>query len=576
MHTMGHLLPIVIILILFTICASVIVWYGTVQIDQEVQNIERGKNDKLRLLTDMLDSNLKNTVSLIEVTRNLPVVKDVSYSGLISETTRGIPGDQDLPKRTLADDILSKYAYFEFITFNMPNGDFYMMEPYSSQLNLPYLNFAQRDWYKGVMKTNDTYVSEVYVSGTLGHNVVAIRTPVFGNDGSMVGIWGGSLSLANLGSNLKKLELGKNEQVYFIDQNWNVIADSSESKVQSELVHYPYSEFIEGVSDGEYKTTVETINGTETHFIYGSIDVPHNKWLVVIQQPSSDAFHTAGVIRSQVYLDIVLLLIVMSASYIIYMMTHSRKILTAKIAAAYNEALTQRDKLIEIDKIKEEFSAMITHELKTPLVPIIGYCKMLKSRMMGEVNDEQMDSVLTIEKNAKRLETLITDIMDARKLDMDKMKFTLEDLHVADFFANLDSSYRQVLAERGKEFTVDVPATDLVMRTDKTRIRQVFDNLISNAIKFTSDENGKITVGCKKENERIVFYVRDNGIGIPPDLQKNLFQKFYQVDTSARRKAGGTGLGLAISKGIVEKLGGKIWVESDGKSGSVFYIEFNI
>jgi signal transduction histidine kinase len=392
----------------------------------------------------------------------------------------------------------------------------------------------------------------------------------------MIGIWGGSLSLSNLGSNLKKLELGKNEQVYFIDQNWNVIADSSESKVQSELVHYPYSEFIEGVSDGEYKTTVETINGTETHFIYGSIDVPHNKWLVVIQQPSSDAFHTAGVIRSQVYLDIVLLLIVMSASYIIYMMTHSRKILTAKIAAAYNEALTQRDKLIEIDKIKEEFSAMITHELKTPLVPIIGYCKMLKSRMMGEVNDEQMDSVLTIEKNAKRLETLITDIMDARKLDMDKMKFTLEDLHVADFFANLDSSYRQVLAERGKEFTVDVPATDLVMRTDKTRIRQVFDNLISNAIKFTSDENGKITVGCKKENERIVFYVRDNGIGIPPDLQKNLFQKFYQVDTSARRKAGGTGLGLAISKGIVEKLGGKIWVESDGKSGSVFYIEFNI
>ncbi len=573
---MGQLLSASVILILSSIGVLLIVWHGDIQIRQEVQNIEDAKNDKLRLLTDMLDSNLQNAVNLIEVTRNLPIVKNVQYSEFISKTTRGIPEDMDVEKRILARNILSKYDYFEFITFNMPNGDFYLMEPYSSQLNLQYLNFAHRDWYEGVMKTNDTYVSEVYVSGTLGHNVVAIRTPVFGEDGSMIGIWGGSLSLANLGSNLKKLELGKNEQVFFIDQNWNIIADSDEPKVQNGLTQYPYFEFIGKTYTGEEKTIVETINGAKIHLIYGTIDVPHNKWLVVIQQPTSDVFNTVDLMRTQVYLEIALLSIVMFAIYMVYKMISSRKLLTAKITAAYNETLSQKDKLIEIDKSKEEFSAMITHELKTPLVPIIGYCKMLRRQMMGKMSEDQMDSIMTIEKNAKRLETLITDIMDVRKLDLNKMVFTTEDVSVADFFANLNSSYKQVLAEKGKEFITNIPTSDVVIRTDKTRLRQVFDNLISNAIKFTPDDGGKIEVGYKKEDNKIVFYIRDNGIGIPPESQKGLFQKFYQVDTSARRKAGGTGLGLAISKGIVEKLGGRIWVESDGKTGSVFYFEFDI
>ena len=92
---------------------------------------------------------------------------------------------------------------------------------------------------------------------------------------------------------------------------------------------------------------------------------------------------------------------------------------------------------------------------------------------------------------------------------------------------------------------------------------------------FAPKQNGLIEIGVDKKNGRIIFYVKDNGIGIPKEKQSALFQKFYQVDTSDRRRAGGTGLGLAISKGIVEKLGGKIWVESDGKTGTTFYIEFS-
>jgi PAS domain S-box-containing protein len=223
---------------------------------------------------------------------------------------------------------------------------------------------------------------------------------------------------------------------------------------------------------------------------------------------------------------------------------------------------------------KDEFSAMITHELNTPLVPIIGYCKMLKTSMLGKIEPEQLEAIKIIEKNTKRLETLISDIMDIRKLDLDQMKFKINDLSLDDFFSNLDSDYRKILEDKKCQFTINSNTENLFIKTDKSRLRQVFDNLISNAIKFVPKNNGQIVIGCITKNNNLLFYVKDNGIGILQEKQKNLFQKFYQIDTSERRSKGGTGLGLTISKGIVEKLGGIIYVESDGKTGTTFHMKF--
>ncbi len=247
---------------------------------------------------------------------------------------------------------------------------------------------------------------------------------------------------------------------------------------------------------------------------------------------------------------------------------------TAKTQLELTDATALSEKLKGV--AKDEFSAMITHELNTPLVPIIGYCKMFKTSMLGRIDQEQLEAIEVIEKNAKRLETLITDIMDVRKLDLDQMKFKIDDLSLDEFFSNLDSDYKKILENKRCQFTTNQHATNLVIKTDKSRLRQVFDNLISNAIKFVSENKGKIETGCMKENNKLVFYVKDNGIGILQEKQKELFQKFYQIDTSERRSVGGTGLGLAISKGIVEKLGGIISVESDGKTGTTFYMKFSL
>ena len=238
----------------------------------------------------------------------------------------------------------------------------------------------------------------------------------------------------------------------------------------------------------------------------------------------------------------------------------------------YTDAKELSEKLKGV--AKDEFSAMITHELNTPLVPIIVYCKMFKTSMLGRIDQEQLEAIDVIEKNAKRLETLIADIMDVRKLDLNQLKFKIDDLSLDEFFSNLDSDYGKVLENKKCQFTTNPYAKNLIIKTDKSRLRQVFDNLIGNSIKFAPENKGRIETGWMKENNNLVFYVKDNGIGIPKEKQKELFQKFYQIDTSERRSVTGTGLGLAISKGIVEKLGGTISVESDGKTGTTFYIKF--
>lgn len=238
------------------------------------------------------------------------------------------------------------------------------------------------------------------------------------------------------------------------------------------------------------------------------------------------------------------------------------------------ELQNKSQQMKEIDDQKSEFSTMITHELKTPLVPITVYCKMLKSDMLGNITEEQLEAISVIEKNAKNLDHLINDILDARKLDVKKLKFNLEDTNIKEFFDEIHTSHNPVISQNGHKLAMTISDKHMTFKTDKIRLRQVFDNLLSNAIKFMPEKNGLIQIGITKDENNIIFHVKDNGLGIPLDKQDEIFKKFYQVDTSARRKITGTGLGLAISKGIVEQLGGKIWFESDGIHGTTFFISF--
>jgi signal transduction histidine kinase len=233
----------------------------------------------------------------------------------------------------------------------------------------------------------------------------------------------------------------------------------------------------------------------------------------------------------------------------------------------------QNDKLIEVDKQKAEFASMVTHELKTPLTPIMSWCEiLLEHNVLGQLNEGQKNAVLKIRHNATKELALISDILDAEKLGLNQMKFNFKDLEILPFVKELSENYAPVFAEKQIFHTVICPK-DSTIHVDESRLAQVIKNFINNSMDFIPKQGGKISLEIKQEGNFAVFSVIDNGVGIPKEKQQNLFKKFYQIDTSPTRKHGGSGLGLAICKGIIESFGGTIGVQSEPGIGSTFYFK---
>src|SRR3989475_374058 len=245
----------------------------------------------------------------------------------------------------------------------------------------------------------------------------------------------------------------------------------------------------------------------------------------------------------------------------------ARKLLEAKEARIREHY----EELKKIDVSKEEFTSMISHELKTPLTPIMGWCQALKNpNIMGHLNPKQLQALDAILTNAVKLKDLVGDMLDAQKLDMKKMKFDHNDVDVTEMMTFMEKNLQSAMEPKHIEF-VNSTKENLTLKGDRSRLEQILNNIILNAVDFVPNEKGRIEMRAESKDSKILFTVKDNGIGIPKKKQDRLFTQFYQLDTSATRKHGGSGLGLSICKGIVAAMGGEIWLDSDEGKGATFY-----
>lgn len=244
-----------------------------------------------------------------------------------------------------------------------------------------------------------------------------------------------------------------------------------------------------------------------------------------------------------------------------------------KVGGALEKEKHLNYKLQEMDTRKSEFMSMISHELKTPIMPIKGYVQMLKKQeLMGPLNSKQLDAIDEISLSASKLEKLIQDVLMAQKIDLGKLSIEKRATTTKNLIEDAFKGFAPICQSRGIFLKMSINSSEN-MFSDPDRIAQVFSNLISNAVSFVPQKNGIIEIGVIDNQDFVTFFVRDNGIGIPKEQQNNIFKKFYQVDTSSKRKKDGSGLGLSICEGIVKALGGKIWVESTVGGGSAFYFD---
>lgn len=223
----------------------------------------------------------------------------------------------------------------------------------------------------------------------------------------------------------------------------------------------------------------------------------------------------------------------------------------------------------EAERVKQDFVSMVGHELRTPLTLIRTTIDLLHEGDAGELNETQQRIVGVLRNNSERLMSLISDLLDMSALDAGRMHIAPDWIDLGDAIQSATESQRNHAATKQHTLHVEVPA-GITVWADRTRIEQVVSNLVSNAIKYTPP-GGTVAVAVRDAGEVVEITVSDDGIGIAPQEQDQLFEKFYRT-SAGQRTTGGAGLGLAITRALVELHGGTVRVESDGQTGSTFIV----
>ncbi len=227
-------------------------------------------------------------------------------------------------------------------------------------------------------------------------------------------------------------------------------------------------------------------------------------------------------------------------------------------------------RLEELDRLKSNFLATMSHELRTPLTSVIGYAEMMDEDLAGPVSGEQREYLTTILGKADQLLSLITAVLDVSSLESGQLALERSALSLADLVASEVATFAPQAGRRGIAIQLDAKGESIVVG-DRRKIRQVVSSLLSNAVKFTP-EGGRVVLKAEADADALVLTVSDTGVGIAPEDQELVFEKFRQAGNPLTREHAGTGLGLSIVRELCKLLGGEILLESELGKGSTFTV----
>jgi signal transduction histidine kinase len=245
------------------------------------------------------------------------------------------------------------------------------------------------------------------------------------------------------------------------------------------------------------------------------------------------------------------------------------------------ELQAANDKLKALDKLRAEFLSFASHQVKSPMAVVKGFAQLIADGSYGAVPEEVKGTALKIKDAADRLVALVNNLLDMRKIEEGKMDFNFTQVDIVAVLKSMTEGYKIVGQNKGLAVSLETSVESLKIKADEQKIRQVIQNMIDNAIKYTDTRSvgfgqaGFVKVSLKDEGQKIVITVEDNGRGISAELQKKLFGQFVR-DEKTKNEIQGTGLGLYIAKKIIEAHHGEIWATSEGEGkGSTFNIRLS-
>ncbi len=239
-------------------------------------------------------------------------------------------------------------------------------------------------------------------------------------------------------------------------------------------------------------------------------------------------------------------------------------------AAAAVENARLYEAIDSANEQKSQFVSIVTHELRIPLTSIKGYADLIRQGIVGEVTDQQAEFLDVIANNVGRMSDLISDLSDISRIERGKIKLDMEQVHIQERLKETVDSLRHKLEEKSQSLSTEIPAENLHVYADASRVVQILTNLISNAWKYTP-EGGKISVKAFPKADQVCVEIIDTGIGISEKDQEKLFTQFFRSESPTVREQTGWGLGLNVTRRLVELLGGEISFHSQLGQGSTFW-----
>jgi PAS domain S-box-containing protein len=258
---------------------------------------------------------------------------------------------------------------------------------------------------------------------------------------------------------------------------------------------------------------------------------------------------------------------------LVAMDTSSKVRLENQLERSYEKLTQTFQELERVTKMKSQFIDVVSHELRTPLTVMRGYVDMVESEYSHKLDPKFAQKLKIIKANTDKLYGLVESMLDVSRLEKGSMQIHPEPLKVDTVLEEIVKSRMKDAQEKNQTLTLGIEGSIPLLMADRRRIRDVFNHVIDNAVKYTQEE-GRIHVGVRDEGKMVHVWVKDNGVGIPLENLGRIFDRFYIVASNdLAHPVDRIGLSLPISKGIVEAHGGRIWVESQVGKGSVFHVE---
>lgn len=498
-------------------------------------------------------------------------------------------------------------------------SEFFMLDPSGDIIfsDLDRTGNKSRERYFIEALKGNIYVSDVSLSEITGAPEIIITSPVRRN-GEIISVLAARVSLENLYRIIEKIDIGKSGEVFIVNQDGNIIFHENRSRILHKNVNNNFA-----VKEVTYEKNGinEYVNYKGENVLGSYFWLPLYRWGLIAEKNTNEAY--VGVLILGKVMVAISLFAVMGVVFLALVISgnitkpiksleegaigllcgnfkpipvtsvneigrlteifnstagellDTRKKLEEKIELANkdleekNKALTcANEELKKLDELKSDFLSLVSHELKTPLSSIRISAEYLESEeKIDDITKKEL--LLIILRNIDRQTRLINDILDLSRIEAGKTELQLENVSIRDIADVSFENIKQIANKKNISIILDIPNDLSSVMADREKLIIVLNNLFENALKFTPG-GGRIILSAAEDSNGIEVTMKDTGIGMEKEKLEKIFDKFYQVDSSSRRKTGGCGLGLSISSGIIRAHGSVIHVESEPGKGSTF------